>query len=197
MKRIKKSIWVALIVLASQANATDVSSSLNVVKTGTKSFDLSMSNVRGNVQLFLKNDKNQGIYNRTFKTNNSLRKRFDMSLFQDGVYTMELEDAQKVVSLTIVIENDTLTIDDTEQKTQFLPVIHLRDKIVSINKLALDDELVTIRVMDQFHELIHEKTLRGSGNLGQRYDFSQSLKGTYTFAVETGNKTIYREVKIK
>jgi hypothetical protein len=194
---IKLSIWGALIVLASHVNASGESSSLNVVMTGTKSFDLSMDNVKGNVQLFLKNKKNQLIYEKTFNNNESLVQSFDMNLFKDGTYIMHLADSQKTLSFTISIENDILNIDPEKQKTQFLPVVTQQENMVSVNMLALSEELLSIRVLNPENEVVHRKTLKGTGNLGQIYDFSKSQQGNYTFQVVTGGKKISKEIAIK
>ena len=65
---IKLNIWAALIVLASQVNAGDSSSNLEVNMKGSKTFELTLKNVKGNVKFFLKNQRDQIMYQSTVAT---------------------------------------------------------------------------------------------------------------------------------
>lgn len=195
---IKLSIWAALIVLANQLTAASAGSYLEVNMTGAKTFELTLKDLKGNVTLSLKDDKRQILYTSTFLVNDEkLKKGFDMNLFSDGRYEIELIDEQKMISIPIIIENDLLNIDLLEKDVRFLPVINQKDDLVSVNMLALEDEFLSIRVFNSANDVVYKETLRGEGNLGKRFDFSKTKEGTYEFQLTSKGNVITREIIIK
>lgn len=193
---IKLSIWAALIVLANQVSALGAGSSLDVNMTGSKTFELTMNNVKGDVQLQLKDAKNQVIYQKTIANQGSLKQTFDMGLFSDGAYKIELRDAEKIQSLPLNIENDELIVEVEKERTHFLPVVNQKGDFVSINMLALNGEALSIRILDSSNQVVFRETLAGDPNLGQRYDFSKTDKGEYTIQLTSAGTVTSKEITI-
>lgn len=194
----KLSIWAALIVLANQVTAASAGSYLDVNVTGTKTFELTLKDLKGNIRISLKDERKQTLYTNTFLINKeNTTKVFDMNLFSDGKYEIELLDAQKMISIPIVIENDLLSIDLLKKEIHFLPVINQKNDLVSVNMLALDEEFLSIRVFNSYNELLHKETLKGAGNLGRRFDFSKTEEGTYQFLLTSKGNSVTREIVIK
>jgi len=192
----KLSIWAALIVLANLVNAADAESHLDVNMTGSKTFKLVMNNLIGDVKLSLKGEKNQIIYERTLTNDGSLTKSFDMSLFSDGNYEIELIDDQKIQSFPIEIKNDLLAIHLDEKETHFLPVVSQKNRLVSVNMLALEGEDLSVKIFNSADEVVYDETLRGKRNLGQIYDFSKTVDGKYTFQLVSSGRTTIKEILI-
>lgn len=193
---IKLSIWAALIVVASQTNAADPKSNLEISKIGSKTFELTMNNLKGEVELSFTNEANEIIYNAKLSHNGSLKKTFDMRNFSDGTYKIEWVDAEKKQLLPVVIEEDVLSIKMQEKITQLFPTLKEKQNIVSVNMLALNGEFLSVRILNASNELVHKETLRGEGSLGKKYDLSNAPKGEYEFQLISDGNVIIKDVTI-
>lgn len=197
MKFIKLSIWGALTVFASHGFATELNSDLEILMTGSKSFEVSLVNLKGEVKYSFKNAKNQSLYRNTLQSVSSVNKSFDLQLFPDGNYELEFNNGEKVCVLPIVIKNDEVDVLAKEAIFKYLPTLWQRDKRISVNWFAINDERLTINILDAEGEVLHKKTLEGKGNLGQMYDFSASPRGTYKFQLIGKGVTTTRKIEIK
>jgi hypothetical protein len=72
--------------------------------------------------------------------------------------------------------------------TTFKPQIVLKDTQLNVSLLALNNEKLTVSILDENQNIILEKKLSGSVNLGQSYDLSQLNAGDYTIQLYTNGK---------
>lgn len=193
---IKLKIWGALIVLASQVSVAETNPGFSVNVTGSKTFELALTNVKGDVNLFLRSEKGTVIYKNTIATNGSFRKSYDMNLFSDGSYVLELTDAEKGHSLPLIIEGNELQVQMEEQKTYFLPVVNQKDELVSVNMMALNGEDLSVTILNPRDEVVYNETLTGNAHIGKIFDFSTTVRGDYEFRLISNGKVITKAVTI-
>ena len=198
MKRTAKlSIWIALIVMASQLNATSFDSSINVNMVGTKAFELTVKNLRGDVQISLLNSKKGVIYKEDFvSTDMSLKRTFDLGLFPDGNYTIELIDSEKSQSIPLSIEGNKLSVKAIERSVYFLPVVYKKDNMVRVHMPVLSSEYLDIAILNESDEIMYETELKGEQDLGKIFDFSKSFKGSYKFLLSSNAGFVSKEIVI-
>lgn len=200
MKRtIKLSIWGALIVFANHLNATIIDSSTDVNLVGSKSFELTMNNLKGNVKFSLLNSKQHVLYNENFVTtpNGILKKTFDLGLFPDGDYIIELTDSEKKQSLTISIDDNKLYVNKAEKTTHFLPVINKKNNIVRVNMPAFEEEYLEISIVNSEQTVVYQTRLNGNNTFGKVFDFSQAYRGTYKFQLSSKAGFVSKEIIIE
>lgn len=193
---IRLSIWAALIVVAGQVNAADPKSDLEVSKIGSKTFELSISNLRGDVDFYFKDENNKTIYNATLSNNGSVKKIIDMRNLSDGQYLVEWTDEEKRELLPVTIFKGFVSIKTQEKQTHLFPTLKQKGNMISVNMLALNGESLYVKVLNSSRELIYKETLEGKGNLGKRYDFSNAQKGKYKFQLISDGNVITKEVTI-
>ena len=198
MKRtIKLSIWGALIVIANQLNATSFDSSFNVNMVGTKAFEMTVKNLRGDVKISLLNSKKGVIYKEDFTSANmSFKRTFDLSLFPDGNYTIELVDEEKSQSIPLSIVDNKLSVKTVEKAIHFLPVVYKKDNMVRVHMPALSAEYLDIAILNESDEIMYEEKLKGEKNLGKIFDFSKSYKGAYKILLGSNAGFVSKEIVI-
>lgn len=197
MKRtIKLSIWTALIVLVSQVNATDHKLSMNVNMVGAKAFELVINDLQGEVKISLLHSKGGMLYNEKFAplSNGFFKRTFDLGLFPDGDYIIELKDDEKKQSLPLSIIDNKLTVNTAEKTIHFLPSVYKKDNLVRVNMAAFDDEYLEISILDAKDELVFATKLKGKESFGKVFDFSKTNKGAYQFLLSSKAGFISKEI---
>lgn len=195
---IKLTICAALIVLAARVNALGTGSYLEVTRTGAKTFELTVNNIKGDVKLTLRNKKNEILYQNKLQNNGSLTQKFDMSLFSDGLYKIEFIDSEKSQLIPLVIEEDVVSINSDESTTLFFPVVNQKEDQVSVNMLALNGESLAVKILNPNDEVVYTEVITSDdNNLGKIYDFSRSNKGEYKIELISEGRYISKAVDIK
>ena len=194
---IKQSFWAVLIVLVAQVNAGGLEPISDSSKASSKTFELKLNNLKGKVQLSLRDRKNQVFYTKSISTDGSMHKQFDMSLFPDGNYELQLQDEEKRQVFPIEIVNDQLVFKFEDRLTHFFPVLNQKGSLVFVNMSALNDEQLSIQIYNDKNESIYKEVLSGSLNLGRIFDFSESRSGDYRFVLSSTGNVVSREVNIK
>jgi hypothetical protein len=197
-KTMKLSLWGALIVFANHLSATGMESSLDVNMVGSKAFELTMNNLRGEVKISLLNSNQHVIYKETY-TNSadvSFKRTFDLGLFPNGKYTIELMDEEKSQSFPLLIVDNKLTVKTAEKAVHFLPAIHKKDNIVTVHMPALTDSYLAISILDENDVIVFETKIKGKGNIGKIFDFSKTDKGAYKFLLSSKAGLVSKEIWI-
>lgn len=198
MKRtIKLSIWGALIILANQTNAISFDSSLEVKIVGSKVFELTMNNLKGDIKISILNTSQKILYSENFSVSNvNFKRTFDLGSFPDGSYRIEFIDTEKSQSIPLSIKDDKLSINTTEKVVYFLPVVYKKDNMVSVQMPVLSAEYLDISILNESDEIMYEVKLKGERNLGKVFDFSKSYKGSYKFLLSSNAGFVSKEIQI-
>lgn len=195
-RTVKLSMWGALIVLASQLNATVLDSSFNVNVIGSKALELTMANVKGNLKISLLNTGNGVLYSEEFTNSGSLKKIFDLGLIPDGNYKIQLLDSQKTLSFPISIEDNILSTNTLEKSVHFLAVVTKKNNRVSVNMPAFEEEYLDISILNSMNEVVYENRLKGKDSIGKIFDFSNTYSGKYQIHLMSKAGLVSKEIKI-
>jgi len=106
----------------------------------------------------------------------------------DGTYELKIEDDYKIETITLIKNNNKVAAANQVKTIAFKPQIVLRDTQLNVSLLALNNEKLTISIVDNENNTLSEKKLSGSVNLGQFYDLSQLNPGHYTVQLYKNSK---------
>ena len=114
----------------------------------------------------------------------------------DGTYELQIEDDYKTETTSLTKINGKVTAANQMKTTSFKPQIILKDTQLNVSLLALNNEKLTVSILDEDLNIISEKNLSGSVNLGQAYDLSQLNPGHYTVQLYTNGKVYDRMITL-
>ena len=114
----------------------------------------------------------------------------------DGTYKLQIEDDYKTQTTSLTKSNGKVAAANQIKTTVFKPQITLKDTQLNVSLLALNNEKLTISIIDEDQNIISEKKLSGSINLGQSYDLSQLNSGQYTIQLYTNGKVYQRLITL-
>jgi hypothetical protein len=114
----------------------------------------------------------------------------------DGTYELQIEDDYKTETTSLIKINGKVTATNQMKTTSFKPQLILKDTQLNVSLLALNNEKLTVSILDEDLNIISEKNLSGSVNLGQAYDLSQLNPGHYTVQLYTNGKVYDRMITL-
>ena len=106
----------------------------------------------------------------------------------DGTYELQIEDDYKTETTSLTKINGKVSAANQMKTTSFKPQIMLKDTQLNISLLALNNEKLTVSILDEDRNIISENNLSGSVNLVQAYDLSHLNPGDYTIQLYTNGK---------
>ena len=114
----------------------------------------------------------------------------------DGPYELQIEDDYKTETTSLTKINGKVTSANQIKTTSFKPQIVLKDTQLKVSLLALNNEKLTVSILDENQNIISEKKLSGSVNLSQAYDLSHLNPGHYTVELYTNGKVYNRLITL-
>lgn len=193
-KNLKTVSALVMMVIAFSATANG---NVDITVTSHKVFELSISNPELETRLLLRNDKNEIIYDSSLSEKTSFRKKFDMTLCPEGSYRLELIDNTKSHVIPLQIINQKLDVLTKQGKTYFMPTLFQKGNEVRVNMLALNNESLSISVVDNNDKEIFNDRIANKNNLGRIYDFSKLKAGEYDVLLSSNKNFLRKTVTIK
>ena len=83
----------------------------------------------------------------------------------DGTYELQIEDDYKTETTSLTKINGKVSAANQMKTTSFKPQIMLKDTQLNVSLLALNNEKLTVSILDEDRNIISEKKLSGSVNL--------------------------------
>lgn len=155
-------------------------------------FELDITSIDTKIQ-FVDSDNNV-IYSEDNLVAKGLRKKFDLSKLQKGVYTFKMDNAIKLVTYTILIEGARISILSKTEATK--PVFRIKEGMVFINLLNKGMEKVAIKVYDASDRLLFSEAITDKLVVEKAINFKQAFKGEYTIMVKDANGVYTKNMRI-
>ena len=153
---------------------------------GSKSFILDLKeNDEKMIRVKILDRDDQVLLDQKVNTQKHQAKRYNMKNLPMGVYTLSIEDAQRIVKHDMMIVNGILRFDKKDPVTIFKPTIKISQNIIDFNLLKIDDGSTEVRLLDNSGELVYSENINETGSVQRRYNVSMLEAGKYTLSVET------------
>tara|TARA_R110000868_G_scaffold98706_2_gene271731 strand:+ start:17715 stop:18299 length:585 start_codon:yes stop_codon:yes gene_type:complete len=194
MKRVLKfTVMAALVFNTITAMANEPKMKL-VADNEAKSlvFELDITSKDTKIQ-FVDSDNNVIYSDYNFATK-GLRKKFDLSKLQKGVYTFKMDNATKLVTYTILIEENGISILEKAENTK--PIFRVKEGMVFINLLNRDMQKVDIKVYDASDRLLFSEAITDKLVVEKAINFKKAFKGEYTITVKDTNGVYSKNINI-
>ena len=188
MKNLKINISIiSLLLLINFVNA-DHLIDLRILSSNNSSFIIQLSDIKYDTKCLLKNQQGVILYKEDIARAQIFQRSLNLIELPDGTYELQIEDDYKTETTSLTESNGKVMAANQIKITTFKPQIVLKDTQLNVSLLALNNEKLTVSILDENQNIILEKKLSGSVNLGQSYDLSQLNAGDYTIQLYTNGK---------
>lgn len=188
MKNLKINISIiSLLLLINFVNA-DHLIDLRILSSNNSSFIIQLSDIKYDTKCLLKNQQGVILYKEDIARAQIFHRSLNLIELPDGTYELQIEDDYKTETTSLTKSNGKVMATNQIKITTFKPQIVLKDTQLNVSLLALNNEKLTVSILDENQNIILEKKLSGSVNLGQSYDLSQLNAGDYTIQLYTNGK---------
>jgi hypothetical protein len=188
MKNLKINISIiSLLLLINFVNA-DHLIDLRILSSNNSSFIIQLSDIKYDTKCLLKNQQGVILYKEDIARTQIFQRSLNLIELPDGTYELQIEDDYKTETTSLTKSNGKVMAANQIKITTFKPQIVLKDTQLNVSLLALNNEKLTVSILDENQNIILEKKLSGSVNLGQSYDLSQLNAGDYTIQLYTNGK---------
>jgi hypothetical protein len=188
MKKLNIQISILCLLLSLNFVKADHRIDLRIISSNSYVFIIQLSDIKYDTQCLLLNQQGVVIYKEDIASADSYRRSLNLMELPDGTYELKIEDDYKIETITLIKNNGKVAAANQVKTITFKPQIVLKDTQLNVSLLALNNEKLTISIIDENQNIISEKKLSGSMNLGQSYDLSQLNSGNYTIQLYTNGQ---------
>ena len=197
MKNLKTQLSILYLLLLVNLTKADNFIDLEIISSNNHSFIIQLSDIKYDTKCLLLNQRGEILYKENIASSDVFQRSIDLAELSDGTYEVRIEDEYKIVT-TALTKSEGKVIPSNENKNiAFKPQIMLKDTQLNISLLALNDEKLAISIIDEEQNIISEKKLSGSINLGQSFDLSQLNSGYYTIQLSANGKIYNKLISLK
>lgn len=191
---LKFTVMAALLFNTVTAMASEPKMKL-VADSNAKSLVFELDMISKDTKIQFIDSEHNVIYSNTNLAASGLRKKFDLSKLDKGVYTFKLDNSTKLVTYNILIEDEAVSILDKTEITK--PVFIVKDGMVFINFFNQEMKTVDLKVYDASDRLLHSEIVENKLIVEKALNFKNAYKGSYTITVSTADGIYTENISIK
>ena len=124
---LKFTVMAALLFNTVTAMANEPKMKL-IADSEAKSLVFELDKVSKDAKIQFLDSENNVIYSSGNLNNNDLRKKYDLSKLEEGVYTLKMDSTTKVLAYTILIKDDAISV--LESKETIKPNFRVKEGMV-------------------------------------------------------------------
>jgi len=188
----RKSLVVAILLIAFIVKANTVVPNYNVIVAGSKLVNLTLLNTDGTTSIKFIDKYGATLHKEVLKgINNS--KKYDLSTLPVGNYMIELNANSKTIQYPVEVTEKNVTIKGGILKRK--PSFSIEDNKVIVTRFSEENQTMKIAVYDSNSNVIYADTMEGKLNVGKILNFSKLKEGYYKVVVKSDGKLFKKEIK--
>jgi len=196
MKNLKIRLSIICLLLSINFAQADHLIDLRIISSNNYSFIIQLSDIKYNAKCLLLNQQGVVLYQEDIASAEIFQRSLNLMELPDGTYELQIEDDYKTESTSLTKINGKVSAANQMKTTSFKPQIMLKDTQLNISLLALNNEKLTVSILDEDRNIISENNLSGSVNQVQAYDLSHLNPGHYTVQLYTNGKVYDRLITL-
>ena len=196
MKNLKIQLSIICLLLSINFAQADHLIDLKIIASSNYSFIIQLSDIKYDTKCLLKNQQGVILYQEDIARAEVFQRSLNLIELPDGTYELQIEDDYKTETTSLTKINGKVTATNQMKTTSFKPQIILKDTQLNVSLLALNNEKLTVSILDEDRNIISENNLSGSVNLVQAYDLSHLNPGHYTVQLYTNGKVYDRLITL-
>ena len=193
-KQITKAVAVIVLLTSgfiAAANESEGEVSLTTEKQ--KAVVLKMDNIKVGTQISLFDDEGKVLF-KDKAENNQYKKVFNLDLLEKGELMLEIENAETLEMLPIVVTETEAWLKPGEQEIIYKPIIKQNGHLMKVY-FGNNSTKMKITVFDQ-HGSIAFRDSNKKGNVLKRYDTSKLQSGKYNIQFTADGRSFYHTITL-
>ncbi len=189
IKHSKKGILMVTMFATLLSSANEVS--FFTIKNDAGTTSITLENVKEGNLLSIKDDNGMTLYKELIQETGIYSKGFDLTSLPDGAYIFELDKDMEITTIPFSVKSSTVLFNKEEEKTIYKPFLRVKDNLVYISKLALNEEPLNIDVYsssDNFSEgykLMHSEKIENVQTIKRVLRLSHLDNGSYKIVCQS------------
>ena len=196
MKNLKIRLSIICLLLSINFAQADHLIDLRIISSNNYSFIIQLSDIKYDTKCLLLNQQGVVLYQEDIASAEIFQRSLNLMELPDGTYELQIEDDYKTETTSLTKINGKVSAANQMKTTSFKPQIMLKDSQLNVSLLALNNEKLTVSILDEDRNIISENKLSGSVNLVQAYDLSLLKPGHYTVQLYTNGKAYDRLITL-
>ena len=196
MKNLKIRLSIICLLLSINFVRADYLIDLRIISSNNSSFIIQLSDIKYDAKCLLLDQRGVVLYQEDIASAELFQRSLNLRELPDGAYEFQIEDDYKIETTSLTKINGKVSAANQMKTTSFKPQIMLKDTQLNISLLALNNEKLTVSILDEDRNIISENKLSGSVNLVQAYDLSLLKPGHYTVQLYTNGKAYDRLITL-
>lgn len=152
--------------------------------------------VEKGTQLLIKDLEGVSLYNENIIEDGAFNKTFDLSTLPDAEYYFEISTEDVIKTIPFSISNSDVAFNQGAEKSIYKPKILIEDNFVYVSNTSSVGQDMGVEVFYEGYDLAFDESFSGAESINRTYDFSNSLKGTYTIVLKTEGRTFVDYIDI-
>ncbi|MEW4922469.1 hypothetical protein [Algibacter sp. 2305UL17-15] len=177
MKNVLNNSKKAILMVAMMATVIgNTNASENHDIKDAKRTAITLTNVKQGNLLTIKDAYGITLYTEQIKEEGMYSKGFDLSELPNGDYVVELDKDVEIKMIPFTVEDNTVVFNKAKEETFFKPVTRVKENLVYVSKLALDNENLDVsiylegnRVSSNDYELVYSENIKNDISLERVY----------------------------
>ena len=147
-------------------------------------------------QFLIKDENGITLYQETIDNSGIVSKLLDFSSLPDADYYFELDSNEEIKVIPFSVNKSVAEFVPAEEYSIVKPKIVVADQLVHISNEDSENQKVDVKVYYENDDLAFNELLNDAKAINRTYDFSSSLKGSYTIVLTTEGRTFVDNIYI-
>lgn len=195
IKHLKKGILMVTMFATLLSFANDIS--IYTLKKDAKKTALVLKNVKKGNLLSIIDNNGAILYKETIEKTGVYTKGFDLTSLPNGDYFFELEKDLQIDIIPFSVTSSVVLFNKDEKKVIYKPYTRVKDGVVYITKLALNEEPLKVDIYflnSVDSQLMHSETIEDTKNIQRAYKLTGLDEGSYKIVLTSEGRTFTKNI---
>ena len=158
------------------------------IENDAKRTSLTLYNVKQGNLLSVKDINGVILFKEIIQESGTYTKGFDLTALPNGAYIFELEKDLEINSIPFTVKSNIVLFEKEKEKTIFKPNVRVKNDIVYVSKLALNEEPLNIEIFfarASSYELVFSEKIENTKTIERIYKLDGLKSGSYKIVFHT------------
>ena len=171
---------------------------VKVAKNNNSSIVIEATDIMKGDEVIIRNQIGNVLYREQLDANETYKKIFQFSLFDNGVYIVSFENNFKVEYYDVIKnDNGIQLVNVNNNHFSFKPVIKRDHNLAHVFLTNQNLKNVELRIVDRSGEELSSTRFNDDLIIKRSYDLSRLPSGNYSLIIEVGNETFTRVLNVQ
>jgi len=181
--------WWAIILLAAILNQpllAETNLKITYKYEYLKAFALTLENLAHQAhKIYLKDEEGIILIQEEVDQQKQFGRMYNLEELPEGKYTLFVENKEKIIMQSVVVNRRFLSIYPKEQKEILKPAIKVATDIIAINMLHFEKEAILITLATEQGQIVYSHSFKNFGSFNKQLNISRLPEGQYSLEVQT------------